>query len=117
MRTKPGPTLVVDALVTLQLVRMPEFWAAAPAGLFDDLRIDAEAAGDKAVRVASGQECAGCTSVRAAIGPTHDALWARIAAGDAGWAFEFLAAKRGYRPAAVEVYYRGEGGASRKFTF
>lgn len=119
--TKDGPKLVIDHLITHQLIAMDGFWAAAPPGMIDDLLPLAKECGEKALKIAMGQTCAGCNSLKGAIQPIHNALWARVAKGqelgiEPGDILTFIAAKRGYRPRPVEVYYKDEAGFQHRLT-
>ena len=112
MGVKTGPKLVVDHMITYQLLGMPEFWDVLP-GLLDDLRGLGTEAHGKALQIAMGKSCGGCTSIKSAIQPAHNAVWARIAAVVNQDPFvDLITAKRGYRPSPIEVYYRDEGGAT-----
>ena len=112
MGVKTGPRLVVDHMITYQLLGMQDFWDLMP-GVFDDLWPLFGECRDKATKVAMGQGCGGCTSVKSAMTPAHNALWSRVALlPDPSPVVDFIAAKRGYRPSPVEVYYRDEAGAT-----
>lgn len=119
--TKDGPKLVIDHLITHQLIGMDGFWAAAPPGMIDDLIPLAQECSTKALAIAMGQTCAGCTSLKTAIQPIHTALWERVAKAqklgvEVGGLTDFIAAKRGYRPRPVEVYYKDDAGFQHKLT-
>lgn len=108
--TKTGPPMVVDYLITRQLAGMPEFWAAVPAAVAEEFRT-------RAVEAAAGRGCGGCTSLRAAMTPVHNALWDRLAAEpDLEAVGAVVAAKRGYRPRPVAVYYVDGSGETRVLT-
>lgn len=112
MGIKTGPKLVVDHMITYQLLGMPEFWDVMP-GLLDDLRTTGEEACRKALHIAMGQTCGGCSTIRQAVLPAHNLVWARIAeCPDASPFVSLITAKRGYRPSPVEVYYKDEAGAT-----
>ena len=119
--TKDGPPLVLDCLLTRQLIAMNDFWEAAPPGLLEDLKPMAVEAADTALKIAMGQKCAGCTSLRAALTPVHNALWGRVARArehgiDLGGVVDFVSAKRGYRPRPLTVYYKDDAGFQHQLT-
>jgi hypothetical protein len=118
-----GPSLTLDVMLTLQLVRLTGFWKALPESFPAAIRVEAEKAGDKAIDIAAGR-CSGCGGVRGAITPTHNAVWASIAAiaevaGEATLEtlVAFIAKQRGYRPNPIVVYYKIDDGVNRKFKF
>lgn len=120
MGVKKGPKLVIDHLLTMQLLDMDGFWNLFP-GLFDDLRDMASAATAKGVQIAMGVACAGCTSIRSVIAPVHDAVWERLDSmlavdgqDKAAPLVAFVSGKRGYRPTTIEVYYADSKGATKR---
>lgn len=118
MGVKTGPKLVVDYNLTYQLACMDDFWAAGTDELRDTLLQDAKDAVAKASAAASGQPCVGCTTLKAAVLPLHNKLWAWVASAiDVGvsvdWLIDFITAKRGYRPSPIEVYYKSSNGFQR----
>lgn len=112
---KPGPPFVVDYMITFQLLQLEELWDALPA-LAAELRPAAEEAKAKALRHAMGETCGGCGSIRDIVTPVHNRLWGHVALLRAAepTAAEpvaaLVAAKRGYRPTPIRVYYRGDDG-------
>lgn len=119
---KTGPKLVIDHLLTYQLLGMDDFWATLPPP-FEDVRTAGKTAYDRAVQIAMGKTCAGCTSLKSAIAPAHDLLWCRVNTLRTVLPeflprlIAFIAAKRGYRPRQIEVYYRDEAGTATRLTF
>jgi hypothetical protein len=119
--TRDGPKFVIDALITHQLLLMPEFWAAAPPGV-QEMKADADAAAKLASDVAAGKACAGCTSVRAALTPIHSRIWGHldllheVSPEAVQPVVDVIAAKRGYRPRPVEVYYKDVAGQTHRLT-
>jgi hypothetical protein len=119
--TKDGPPLVIDHMITYQLIAMDGFWAAAPPGVLDDLLPLARECSAKALKIAMGEGCTGCSSLKTAVQPIHTALWGRVAKAvelgvGADGLVDFIAAKRGYRPRPVEVYYKDEAGFQHRLT-
>ncbi len=120
MGVKTGPKLVVDYMITYQLLGMDEFWEALPPLLAADLREAGREAHAKALKIATGGACAGCSSIKSAVWGVHCKLWHRLdlLSGVEPQAVAPLvaaiAAKRGYRPSVIEVYYKDEAGHSRK---
>ena len=115
---KTGPKLVVDHNITYQLISMDAFWEAGTQELKDELWADARDAIAKASDAVAGRQCTGCTTLKAAITPVHDKLWGWIDRAiqlgvPVTWLTEFVAAKRGYRPARIEVYYKDINGFRR----
>lgn len=113
-----GPKLVVDYNVTYQLACMDDFWAACPAELRDTLLDDAKVAVANAAAAAAGRPCVGCTTLKAAILPLHNKLWAWVGKAievnlSTDWLVAFVAGKRGYRPTPIEVYYKSANGFQR----
>lgn len=109
--TKDGPRLVVDTLITHQLILMPEFWAAAPPGV-GEMKGRADGAAKVAHEIAMGRTCAGCTSLRQALTPIHCEIWQHldllhaVSPEAVQPVVDVIAAKRGYRPRPIEVYYK-----------
>lgn len=119
MGVKTGPRLLVDYLITHQLVGMAGFWAAVPADVEAELRVQAEAACQVATDAAMGKACAGCGTIRTVMTPIHNALWTRLGELHAALpealapVVAFLASKRGYRPTPIDVYYKDVAGGTR----
>lgn len=118
MGVKTGPKLVIDHMITYQLIGMDEFWAALPPEL-SGLRDAGREAHRKAVLAATGQACAGCSSIKSAVGPIHDAVWRGLvdAAAPMHGIVDLVTAKRGYRPGPIEVYYKSAEGYPARLRF
>lgn len=117
-----NPAMLVDYLVTYQLVVDPAFWAVFQPGIVDDLIPDVPGIVKDALEAAMGKTCAGCNSLRGVIVPFHNRLWsavARVLETDyfdkliAGLA-DYITTKRGYRPSSVVVYYTDASGAAKR---
>jgi len=108
---KPGPKLVIDHMITYQLLGMDEFWAALPRELAD-IREAGREAHAKALQIAMGKTCAGCTSIKSAVGPVHNLIWSRLVASAAPTheIVDLISAKRGYRPRPISIYFKDETG-------
>lgn len=119
--TKDGPKLVVDCLITHQLILMPAFWDAVPPGV-REMKGRADGAAAVASDIAMGKACAGCTSLRQALSPIHSEIWQHVdllheAAPDAVQELvDLIARKRGYRPRPIEVYYKDSAGETHRLT-
>ena len=118
---KDGPKLVIDHMIMYQLLSEDAFWDTVPAGM--DRREEGKAAAQKALAIAMGRTCAGCTSIKSAVAPLHNWLWRGVAAAQANAPDTleplcgFLSLKRGYRPRPIVVYYVDGAGRTQELKF
>lgn len=110
------PNLYIDSSIFYQLLSDRAFYDALPATL-EPLRKKAEAAYADALKVAMGQaSCNGCTSIKGVLGPIMSeygqalALIHKEAPSLLDPLVTYLTSKRGYRPPAIVMYYRGTDG-------
>jgi hypothetical protein len=114
---KDGPRLVIDHMIMYQLLNSEAFWDMVPMTVAAELREEGTEVGRKALDIAMGRKCAGCTSIRSVVAPLHNRLWRMIAAvqpvpGSCDPLAGFIALKRGYRPRPIVVYYVGDDGGT-----
>jgi hypothetical protein len=114
---KDGPPLVLDAIALFQLAADPAFFSTLPAGFSDweqSCRDAYMAVVNQTVR-APASACYRCGSVSHTMSPVLSELGRRLASFQAsGGNLEplanLVAAKRGYRPRPLVLYYRSEDG-------
>jgi hypothetical protein len=117
---RPGPTLALDHNLLYQVLADPAFYAAVPAFFFmrdQGLAACAQIAGRLADPARRPGDCATCGNLKELIRPLQRTFVAHLrklhAEAPAACAplVAYLAARRGYRPTPVVVYYRGDDGS------
>lgn len=105
---KEGPPLTISALLLYQMLSDPGFFSAVPVFMF--LRPQAEAIVDKLRGDARDRRCAGCGDLNQALRPlllqfaTVAADLAQASPGALDPLREYVAQRRGFRPASLVVY-------------
>lgn len=118
---KTGPTLAIDHNVLFQLLQDPAFYRRVP--VFHFMKDQALAVVERIVARAGlppeqrEGDCAACGSLRQEIAPLQQVFVAELRklAADAPEALaslvDYVAARRGYRPVPVVVYFREADGS------